>query len=684
MSGMTDQADTDDDGIGDLCDNCDLPNQAQVDTDGDGVGDNCEAGLDSDSDGISDILETSVFKTNPNAADTDGDGIPDRSELQSGSNPLNPLLAIPASAPLPKMLVLRLTLSTQASNQDGAHFEATTPFVGLFELITDPFGNTYYKLVHSWQREWSGQYAPQPHDPDNDPCICSYAPVESRAIDGWHGRSSNVDDTRIHFCLSTDQVSPDQNMTCVQNLPEPTCGCTNGCPANIIFDGASGLPGLNAAMDYHFNMQPCEEDVSLISVSTDRLKERGAFVVPQVCKSDPRCEQPGCIRYEYQYDAEVFPLVITHPYGDPVAGTGKAEFVFGNAYARDGTVSDHTGLKVSMSAAEPPAGSLKLEPDVVEDLNQWLDWRLEPNPEWTGANSTWQLADPTYVGQEVTIGALPADNDEFGPKTAVLLFDGEEIDRQSIELFFEKDGFDHPSSNSDPNWFYYWEQVAADTIAPGISLTFGGSTGSAFGETLAMSRWSYDTLALQDVVVIYNGAADQIVGCPSISQANLTGIDAFVAVAKHEATHADQVRRANLLLASRVFWWQHGWSWNVQTQSNHYSLGADGAPGLVSVDDDNDAVLLGQAGIDNYEYLPRFELGFGDDVPLDCTQSWPVPFARDWPDAWPLPCGVSSNCCGNYAIEHEAVQSEPLCDGELSGADWASPGKNHKSPNYSD
>jgi YVTN family beta-propeller protein len=98
-----DQADTDDDGIGDVCDlvadtdgdgvedaldNCpSISNGGQEDNDSDGQGDVCDT--DDDNDGLSDADEA-IHGTNPFNPDTDGDGFTDGREVDAGSDPLNP------------------------------------------------------------------------------------------------------------------------------------------------------------------------------------------------------------------------------------------------------------------------------------------------------------------------------------------------------------------------------------------------------------------------------------------------------------------------------------------------------------------------------------------------------------------------------------------------------------------
>lgn len=49
---------------------------------------------DSDNDGLSDQLETTVYHTDPNNADTDGDGFSDADEIKNGYSPLQPKLKL--------------------------------------------------------------------------------------------------------------------------------------------------------------------------------------------------------------------------------------------------------------------------------------------------------------------------------------------------------------------------------------------------------------------------------------------------------------------------------------------------------------------------------------------------------------------------------------------------------------
>jgi hypothetical protein len=100
-AGNADQADTDDDGVGDVCDNCvDDDNDDQSDGDSDGVGDACDecpllegadcSAIDADDDGVcdteppagvgnacNDAIDNCVGVENADQTDTDGDGVGD-------------------------------------------------------------------------------------------------------------------------------------------------------------------------------------------------------------------------------------------------------------------------------------------------------------------------------------------------------------------------------------------------------------------------------------------------------------------------------------------------------------------------------------------------------------------------------------------------------------------------------
>ncbi|MCP3978644.1 MAG: hypothetical protein GY716_04825 [bacterium] len=167
------QDDSDGNGVGDACQDCDpgldpdlddvcdpadncplVPNGTQLDTDGDLAGDACDE--DDDDDGLPDAVETNtqIFVgpgdtgTDPLDPDTDGDGVPDGVELPQGTDPVDPashVRGIPFAAPASIADATPDPRATHAADVDGD---------GAPDVISVSFsGNSV-----SWHRDAGGSW----------------------------------------------------------------------------------------------------------------------------------------------------------------------------------------------------------------------------------------------------------------------------------------------------------------------------------------------------------------------------------------------------------------------------------------------------------------------------------------------------------------------------------------------
>jgi hypothetical protein len=146
--------DSDGDGVPDIMDNCPgVSNPAQTNTDGDMWGDACDD--DDDNDGLPDAYEESLTKTNPLLVDTDGDGISDgledmdfdgitnADEYAHGTDPRKPDVSLSAGlnifgypVDIPNGYTSYNLLADLGAQDEISKIERYNPATGTFETTT--------------------------------------------------------------------------------------------------------------------------------------------------------------------------------------------------------------------------------------------------------------------------------------------------------------------------------------------------------------------------------------------------------------------------------------------------------------------------------------------------------------------------------------------------------------------
>ena len=177
---------------------------------------------------------------------------------------------------------------------------------------------------------------------------------------------------------------------------------------------------------------------------------------------------------------------------------------------------------------------------------------------------------------------LPDNNNDFGRKNVILLFDGAAIDSSDFEVFYPKDETNHPggdqtppnrSSARSPNWFYYWNRA----IGAQVNIFYYDKTMDPMAETPAMRRWSYNATYNKTAIWVHRVAEEDL--REGIAHTDRTGIDLFANAILHESVHVDQIQRADALLTQNgqaMTIWRHGWAWNQPPQQqNHFNPGQD-------------------------------------------------------------------------------------------------------------
>jgi len=399
-----------------------------------------------------------------------------------------------------------------------------------------------------------------------------------------------------------------------------------------------------------------------------------------------------CVLEDHRTCAVIVPKFIT-PAGNPVSSPNNGTGAYGTTsqdgqneftFSATSTGTLQIDFKVEIQSTSHSEGGPPLS-NMAGDFTFEVDDIGSP-PTWASGNEGGKgKKDPNgnYLIASATYNGLPANNSDFGKKKVKLKYDNgvnvRVVAEADFEVFFPTTSdsgatftvSNHPGGGGSPNWFYYWGQVS------GISnLNWAGTHASLAGEVRGMTLWSYAASQSKTNIYIYSPA-----GPASGSQYNVgelfTGIDWTIGIMIHENRHVWQIAQADTLVSGGANTpWRFGWAWNQNTSGgspnhNHWTVGADGEPGVAGVDDDGDGT------VDNLINTGRGELGHGDDVNLTHSSDT---FYQTWPHNLtpPSPLSLPPSYMESDAINYTNSQ---LNDNDNAPNDWADPGKNHQTVN---
>jgi len=151
-----------------------------------------------------------------------------------------------------------------------------------------------------------------------------------------------------------------------------------------------------------------------------------------------------------------------------------------------------------------------------------------------------RVVEPGHVRAEITYAKLPAQNASFGSKDVKARL-SDQTDQKSFEVFFERDGKDHPAGQGQdagtPNWFFYWKQGAVpelDRFEFTEDPVMGGGY-SLENKRLCVTQSSPDTFPAQDVNLRTKDGAHSY----HLVREKVKGIQAVAAVVRHELKHKE-------------------------------------------------------------------------------------------------------------------------------------------------
>lgn len=218
------------------------------------------------------------------------------------------------------------------------------------------------------------------------------------------------------------------------------------------------------------------------------------------------------------------------PDGDPVAspdntGVGQNQYTFSNAATGEFAINFRANvIPNTQAAADAIVGGVTFDVDAV------------------GASTmTWDAANPggkaTLDGMQlvatVTFSGLPANNADFGTKSATVDCHNTEMDQNDIEVFYTGTATNHPGGTAThQNWFHYYQQNEG-----GANYTYGCMGGRSWSQSgVPGSVEICDEAYSGDEFITTNVAGGQLTATGA-SATNYYYAN-FLGVLAHETQHA--------------------------------------------------------------------------------------------------------------------------------------------------
>jgi hypothetical protein len=291
-------------------------------------------------------------------------------------------------------------------------------------------------------------------------------------------------------------------------------------------------------------------------------------------------------------------------------------------------------------------------------------------PTWHDANPDGKpTANGDYLEATVTFSGLPANNSDFGAKKTAIYCDGNKLDEEIFEVFFPKEGYNHPGADADwPNWFYYWNQTAA-------------------GHPNCVFQWPLPEVGGN--VTTPMGVYDPSTDTPYIGLgAGADTIDWFARTILHEIRHQDDYHHTHGPSAAQD--WDGDWIADTLETDQNWDQGKGGG-GLanLAVEVWTDLNGNGEVDVGEDEGLPVYIHKAGT------TDTWAIAFKDNTrvdsenlsgttsPFSMYTFKNLSATYAANGIIEYQDVEwwasfaEQQWVEGTADAEDWANPGANY-------